>query len=262
MEPVYLSDLSGKRVAVSGKFEILQKDLVKALKIAGVTVAKITKNIDFVVVGNNLGSVASQKITELKLRTITWDTLEVDVDAHLATREPIPYLDHQILKDNSATISQALLATQRVEIEKCKRIWSFKRPKGSTPSGAKWDTTDVYLLKENGKMYAQPRARRPLRSKIRHMYQTISSQLLFYRLVVLFGMPPPSTRADIYKTCWAIDIFLADRSQLVFHDFKGCAELFFTGSYEGGISALNLIDLVLDLNFPHVYENVVAGRHA
>jgi hypothetical protein len=52
------------------------------------------------------------------------------------------------------------------------------------------------------------------------LYRRISPQLLLYRLIAIFGMPP-SKEVDGYKSCWEIDLKFSDGvSVLTFKDSK------------------------------------------
>ena len=87
----------------------------------------------------------------------------------------------------------------------------------------------------------------------------ISSQLLFYRLTVTFGMPPPR-ETDGYKTCWEITLRHSDKiSVLNFQDTKGAADVRFDGTADASADALKLVNFLIGIKCPHTYDGVVAG---
>ena len=70
----------------------------------------------------------------------------------------------------------------------------------------------------------------------------ISSQLLLYRLIVIFGMPPPLEN-DGYECLWEVRLLSSDkRSMLRFCDYKGGSDVLYHGTKEGSESALELIN--------------------
>lgn len=98
-----------------------------------------------------------------------------------------------------------------------------------------------------------------------HMFECISSQLLLYRLIAVFGMPP-TTGADGYRSIWSAVLEFRDeegcKSLLILRDLKGGADAFYRGSHKGGKSAQQLIEWLLSDNVPHTYDHTLAGAVA
>lgn len=103
----------------------------------------------------------------------------------------------------------------------------------------------------------------------------ISSQLLFYRLLAVFGMPPSSEMnyLDRYKSIWRYTLYWLDdvqneniaeewKSQLIFEDWKGWWSVSYYGIDVAEQSALKLIEWLFSNNVPHPYDYTVAGRVA
>lgn len=81
----------------------------------------------------------------------------------------------------------------------------------------------------------------------------ISSQLLLYRLVAVFGMPASSAHIDSPKTAWAVVLTYGeeDEGYLAFEDCKGGAHVAFEGSFAASESAVQLIEWLVGDNVPH-----------
>ena len=93
-------------------------------------------------------------------------------------------------------------------------------------------------------------------------WHQISSQLLLYRLTVVFGMPPPK-ETDGYKSCWEIDLKHRDgASVLSFEDYKGGASTSFRGTSDASCDALKFINFLIGMNCQHSYDGVLAGTVA
>ena len=84
-----------------------------------------------------------------------------------------------------------------------------------------WDTLQVTFSSREPEPRA-PVLMAPL-SFLNHedaFYPRIPSQLLLYRLIAIFGMPP-FKEADGYKSCWEIDLRFSDGvNVLTFKDSK------------------------------------------
>ncbi|MCJ1337748.1 hypothetical protein MMC09_003031 [Bachmanniomyces sp. S44760] len=94
------------------------------------------------------------------------------------------------------------------------------------------------------------------------LLEHVSSQLLLYRICVVFGMPPPLEN-DGYKTCWDVDLFYHDGvSKLSFYDYKGAASARFSGTAEASVNSLKLLNFLIGMNCPHTYDGIVAGTAA
>lgn len=107
-------------------------------------------------------------------------------------------------------------------------------------------------------------------------WSLISSQLLLYRLIAVFGPPPLSDKEQIdgYKSAWAYTLYwipdLVDNqkggkvftSSLCFADYKGAFTFHFTGSEEASKTALLLLEWLVSDNVPHTYDGVLVGNRA
>lgn len=94
--------------------------------------------------------------------------------------------------------------------------------------------------------------------------QRISSQLLLYRLAVVFGLPPSDPQTDGYKLGWNVKLVWTGEgdSCMNFYDFKGGASGVFRGSKEASDAALELMSWLVSDQVPHSYDGVLAGRIA
>ena len=93
-------------------------------------------------------------------------------------------------------------------------------------------------------------------------YTRISSQLLLYRLSVMFGMPE-RRESDGYKVCWEITLHHSSRKgTLDVYDYKGAASAAFTGSSEASDDALDLLGFITQDDVPHTYDGTLAGTVA
>lgn len=91
---------------------------------------------------------------------------------------------------------------------------------------------------------------------------SISSQLLYYRLSVLFGMPP-AVETDSYKVCWETTLKHADGSNyLELGDYKGSVRARFWGSEVASQDGLKLISHLVWPNLQHTYDSTIAGLQA
>ena len=90
------------------------------------------------------------------------------------------------------------------------------------------------------------------------LWRRISSQLLFYRLTVVFGMPP-SRRLSV-RTCWEVKLrHLDGASALLFRDHKGAVEATFVGNAASNDDALQLLNHLVGFNCPHPFAGILAG---
>ncbi|EMR68623.1 hypothetical protein UCREL1_4371 [Eutypa lata UCREL1] len=96
------------------------------------------------------------------------------------------------------------------------------------------------------------------------IFDTISSQLLLYRLTAIFGMPPATDYMDGFKQVWTTTFYWKDdkSSTIEFEDMKGSAFVRFEGSEDASKSALKLIEFLQSDNVPHPYGSVLAGTGA
>ena len=106
-------------------------------------------------------------------------------------------------------------------------------------------------------------------------FELISSQLLLYRLIAVFGMPSASDKEQIdgYKVIWSYTLHCrpdqdkrnmkkGEKSTILFGDYKGSFMIHFSGSEEASKSALKLFEWLVSDNVPHTYDGVLAGNIA
>ena len=96
--------------------------------------------------------------------------------------------------------------------------------------------------------------------------ELISSQLLFYRLIAVFGMPPASEQQEMdnYKQVWQYSLYWTagqadgklDRGRLTFCDYKGGPGVKFWGPEESSKSALKLFEWLVGDNVGYVAPSV------
>ena len=102
-----------------------------------------------------------------------------------------------------------------------------------------------------------------LRLSEKYVSHRISSQLLLYRVTVVFGMLPQSDEVDNYKTCWAAKLHHNDGcSTLDLYERKGSAEVAFWGTTGAETEALELLNFLCGNDIPHTYEGILAGSEA
>jgi hypothetical protein len=81
-------------------------------------------------------------------------------------------------------------------------------------------------------------------------WQRISSQLLFYRLTVMFCMPP--AREPFSRISWEMQLQYRDGiSILRLEDYRGAAHVSFQGTREGSARALKLLNYVSLVSHEH-----------
>ena len=135
----------------------------------------------------------------------------------------------------------------------------------SVRNDVKLTYTDLVYAKPDGEFTVKPLDARH-DSTSGYMYERISSQLLQYRLTVMFGMLPPSDNVDGYKGCWEATFLHHDDgdgiSRLTFSEHKGSAMFRFIGSAEASLDAIELIKYLCGNEFPHSYDGIVAGTQA
>lgn len=106
-------------------------------------------------------------------------------------------------------------------------------------------------------------------------HNLISSQLLLYRLITVFGMPPASkdNEVDGYKGVWTYTLYWmmgrrnrkggnGEKGKLMFADNKGSFVIVFSGSEKASKSALEMIEWLVSDDVPHTYDGVLAGNQA
>ncbi|KAL4862017.1 hypothetical protein BDV12DRAFT_179395 [Aspergillus spectabilis] len=94
------------------------------------------------------------------------------------------------------------------------------------------------------------------------LFSHMSSQLLLYRLTIYMGRSP-NLETDGYKTCWGTKFLHSNKlSILRFWDSKGAAKMEFSGLKASEEDALQLVNLLARLKYPHTYDSVIAGTVA
>ena len=101
------------------------------------------------------------------------------------------------------------------------------------------------------------------------VWELISSPLLLYRLMAVFGMPPASEQQEMdnSKQAWQYSLYWTtdradgklDRGRLTFCDYKGGPGVKFRGPEEASKSALKLFEWLVGDNVSHTYDNTLAG---
>ncbi|MCJ1309052.1 hypothetical protein MMC25_002707 [Agyrium rufum] len=93
-------------------------------------------------------------------------------------------------------------------------------------------------------------------------YNRISSQLLQYRVTVVFGMIPQD-ESDGYKCQWLAELIYKDgKSRLRLDEHKGSANVHFTGTAEASTEAVRFLNFLTGNNIPHTYDGILAGTVA
>ena len=95
------------------------------------------------------------------------------------------------------------------------------------------------------------------------LWELTTSQLLLYRLVVVFGMPPQQ-ELDPHKQVWSVTLYWGDNKESWFEleDWKGYPIVSFKGCEEASNSALRLFEWLISDNVAHPYGYFLAGNHA
>lgn len=91
---------------------------------------------------------------------------------------------------------------------------------------------------------------------------SISSQLLYYRLATVFGMIPQSV-SDQCKCYWTADLLCeSGKGRLCLDEHKGAAGVHFYGNEESSVEALKLLTFFVGNKIPHSYDGILAGTIA
>ena len=81
--------------------------------------------------------------------------------------------------------------------------------------------------------------------------EKITSQLLLYRIIIMFGLPKEDM-ADGYKSHWGVCLqWSHDDSRVQFYDYKGWASTQFHGTKEGSEAAMKLLHYLVSKELPH-----------
>ena len=125
----------------------------------------------------------------------------------------------------------------------------------------RWDRFDICSESADSNFLILPlNSRRPLEFSF---HKRISSQLLYYRISVLFGMPS-ARRTDGYKSCWEVELRHIDGTSILrLYDSEGAAAVGFNG-LDGSASndGLELINFLVSLNCLHTNDGIRAGTVA
>lgn len=211
----------------------------------------------------------------------------IDALRHLqGSRRCIPRIDDAIFQnyDQDNRLNAAELEAAEYLQEVIARKWSLVQVSSTnTVSGntypkasgqVRW--SDDYLRwspKKSQLELASP-LERDGESLLRYQsfHSHISSSLLLYRLNILIqdleGYTPDHTECcwdatDQYKCSWDISIHHSESgSTLRLWDSKGGARAAFYGSREAGNDALELINFLTGVKFPHTYDGLIAGTVA
>ena len=90
----------------------------------------------------------------------------------------------------------------------------------------------------------------------------ISSQLLLYRITLVFGIPLKSEETGGYKCCWAAELYHKDgRSELGLYDRKGSVSVHFDGTSDNDGEALDILNFLFGNSISHPY-GMLAGSQA
>lgn len=131
-----------------------------------------------------------------------------------------------------------------------------------------WGFLDVYTIPGKPGLVASHQGI-PEGGEMAKTYEMISSQLLLYRLMAVFGTPPSNEEVDGYKSIWSYTLHWVPgqednrkRGRFVLSDYKGSWSFHFYGPEEASRSALDLLEWLAGDNVPHPYDGVVAGNQA
>ncbi|RVX73815.1 hypothetical protein B0A52_02705 [Exophiala mesophila] len=122
-----------------------------------------------------------------------------------------------------------------------------------------WDTSSGNIASPSmdADLEYYPRRRHRLETDISFQHR-ISSQLLYYRLAAVFGMPPPRP-SDGYHLTWSAKLQHTDMSVLIFSDHNGGIGAWFTGYEDGSQSALRLLNYLTGMQC-RTGNGTVVGR--
>ena len=191
-----------------------------------------------------------------------------------AARRRIPYPDnysddenHEPNEDDDESVQENGYTLQ----ERYRDTWSYSsddgiREQSWTDDSVYWSCTELSFEPPTLNLELKDRKTLwDLRSGTNspgYFSERISSQLLQYRLTVMFGMMSP-IETDEYKCCWGAYLLHKDgRSVLVLDEHKGAASGHFSGSPEASVDALGLLNFLCGNNIPHSYDGILAGTVA
>ena len=140
-------------------------------------------------------------------------------------------------------------------------------PDDSTETFTRWSQFDLVSDSEHSEVKIDSGHARwspsPSSRKVsRYMSREISSQLLYYRLTIVFGMAPMGD-LDGYKVAWEVRLKHNDGgSVLSFMDYKGSSTVSFEGTTDASEDALRLLNYLISSDCLHTYDGIVAGTIA
>ena len=93
-----------------------------------------------------------------------------------------------------------------------------------------------------------------------HFYQRISSQLLLFRLVCMFDLPPPKSNIGNVFGTWDIVLYYRwGPSRLRLNDHLGQVKADYAGTVEASGEALKLLNFLCGMKIPYGEEGAIAG---
>jgi len=133
-----------------------------------------------------------------------------------------------------------------------------------------WDSYSLYTTPDTPGFVARSRR---FEDGCVETWKLISSQLLLYRLIAVFGMPPSNDDVHIegmYKSIWSYTLYWKpgwdqEHGRKVWFDISDCKGTFmlnFCGPEEASRSALDLFAWLVSDNVPHPCDGVLAGNIA
>ena len=138
----------------------------------------------------------------------------------------------------------------------------------------RWTGRDLTLTSsesDHGAYTYEPRVSSPNVLRSPHgISRRISSQLLFHRLTLLFGMPPRRVMRITHISSWEIELNLQYHdagvqrfpdgfSRISFRDYRGAPEVRFFGTAAASEDALDLINYLLGMTCAYNYHDIYAN---
>ena len=189
------------------------------------------------------------------------------------TLNSIPPLD-MVIHDPRADISDEPIRDMDKKLrDSFSEHWHCARIEGSAVTrryhtfahSTKWNEICVVARSEGAqfellqKKRAKWGKKRAITSKYVYLKDRISSQLLYYRLALTFGMPARSM-GSTDTNIWTVNLMHDDGSYLEFADSMGSIELQFEGTTDASESALELINFVAGLSCRDGTGEFAGGR--
>lgn len=125
-----------------------------------------------------------------------------------------------------------------------------------------WSQYDLAYSAATSRLRVQHEDERISYNDVFYLSSHLSAQLLLYRLICLFGMPP-GVPTDEYKRKFEVALWWQEEGEpslIEFFDHKGASCCHFYGfSSMASDSALRLLELLIGPNCPLGYDGVLAG---